>query len=307
MSERFCRVGDVELCYETLGDPANPTLLLIMGLGAQMIYWPEPFCEALVGEGFHVVRFDNRDAGRSTILRHVRPPSAAALISRRLRDVAYTLEDMADDAAGLLDHLDVDAAHVVGASMGGMIAQTLAVRHPDRVLSLVSIMSTTGGRKVGRPQRRLIPLLLRPVPRDPDGYVKRMMAGARLIGSKGFPQDPERLKTMLARAYDRGVHPSGTLRQLGAIVASGDRTPALASVRAPTLVIHGDADPLVTPSGGQATAAAIPGARLLTIEGMGHDLPRQVWARLVAAITTHARAAEADSAEGGEAALTATG
>jgi len=293
MSEQFCQLGDVELCYETFGDAGDPTLLLIMGLGAQMIFWPDEFAESLAGEGFHVVRFDNRDAGRSTVLRDHRPPTSMALLRRRLSSPAYTLDDMAEDAAGLLDHLGVRCAHVVGASMGGMIAQTLAVRHPERVLTLTSIMSTTGGRRVGQPQRRLIPLLLRQVPRDRELYLKRMVSGARLIGSKAFPQDVDRLQAMLGLAFDRGFHPGGTLRQLGAIIASGDRTEALGSITAPTLVIHGDADRLVRHSGGKATAQAIPGARLVTIEGMGHDLPHQTWPQIIQAIVEHARSAQA--------------
>jgi pimeloyl-ACP methyl ester carboxylesterase len=290
MAEQFCNVGDVELCYDTFGDPGDPTLLLIMGLGAQMIYWPDPFCQALADAGFSVVRFDNRDVGRSTILRDRRPPSTAELLRRRLRSPAYTLDDMADDAAGLLDHLGVDAAHVVGASMGGMIAQALAVRHPGRVLTLTSIMSTTGARRVGQASKRLYPLFLRSMPREREGYLERSLRGARLIGSKGFQQDPDRLRDMLGRAFDRGYHPGGTLRQLAAIIASGDRTEALRSIKAPTLVIHGDADPLVRYSGGKATAAAIPGARLVTIKGMGHDLPAGAWPEIIEAIVEHATA-----------------
>jgi pimeloyl-ACP methyl ester carboxylesterase len=289
MGEQFCTVGDVELCYETFGDPANPTLLLIMGLGAQMIYWPDEFAQELADAGFHVVRFDNRDVGRSTILRDRRPPTAMQLLRRRLPPPAYTLDDMADDAAGLLDHLGVSSAHVVGASMGGMISQTLAARHPERVLSLTSIMSTTGARRVGQARRRLYPLFLRSMPREREGYVKRSLAGAKLIGSKAFPPDQERLQDMLGRAFDRGYHPGGTLRQLAAIIASGDRTETLRSIKAPTLVIHGDADPLVAYSGGKATAAAIPGARLVTIKGMGHDLPRKAWREIIDAIVEHTR------------------
>jgi pimeloyl-ACP methyl ester carboxylesterase len=291
MGEQFCTVGDVELCYETFGDAGNPTLLLIMGLGAQMIFWPDEFAQALADAGFHVVRFDNRDAGRSTILRDRRPPSSMELLRRRLRAPAYTLEEMADDATGLLDHLGVSSAHVVGASMGGMIAQTMAIRHPERVATLTSIMSTTGGRRVGQPHKRLYPLFLREMPKERDRHVKRMVAGARLIGSKAFTQDVDRLRDMLGRAYDRGYHPGGTLRQLAAVIASGDRTEALRSLKVPTLVIHGDADRLVTYSGGKATADAIPGARLVTIEGMGHDLPHQAWPQIIGAIVEHARAA----------------
>jgi pimeloyl-ACP methyl ester carboxylesterase len=292
MGEQFCKGGDVELCYETFGDSGNPTLLLIMGLGAQMIYWPDEFCQALVDASFHVVRYDNRDVGRSTILRDRRPPSTGELLRRRLRAPAYTLDDMADDAAGLLDHLGVESAHVVGASMGGMIAQTLAVRHPQRVLTLTSIMSTTGSRRVGQASKRLYPLFLRSMPREREGYLERSLRGARLIGSKGFQQDPDRLRVMLGRAFDRGYHPGGVLRQLAAIIASGDRTEALHSIGAPTLVIHGDADPLVRYSGGEATAAAIPGARLVTIKGMGHDLPYEAWSQIIEAIVEHARATE---------------
>jgi pimeloyl-ACP methyl ester carboxylesterase len=172
--------------------------------------------------------------------------------------------------------------------MGGMIAQTLAVRHPERVLTLTSIMSTTGSRRVGQASKRLYPLFLRSMPRERDGYLERSLRGAKLIGSKGFPQDVERLRNMLGRAFDRGYHPGGTLRQLAAIVASGDRTKALGSIKAPTLVIHGDVDPLVRHSGGEATAAAIPGSRLVTIKGMGHDLPYQAWQQIIDAIVAHA-------------------
>ena len=177
--------------------------------------------------------------------------------------------------------------------MGGMIAQTMAIRHPERLITLTSIMSTTGGRRVGQPQKRLYPLLLRQMPRERERHVKRMMAGARQIGSKAFSQDVDRLREMLGRAYDRGYHPSGTLRQIAAVIASGDRTEALRSVRVPTLVIHGDADRLVTYSGGKATADAIPGARLVTIEGMGHDLPHEAWPQIIDAIVEHARTAQA--------------
>jgi pimeloyl-ACP methyl ester carboxylesterase len=262
---------------------------MIMGLGAQMIFWPDEFCQALADAGFYVVRFDNRDVGRSTILRDHRPPSSMELLRRRPRAPAYTLDDMADDAAGLLDHLGIPAAHVVGASMGGMIAQTLAANHPERVLTLTSIMSTTGARRVGQPSRRLYPLFLRDMPKEREPFVARMVKGAHQIGSKAFPPDVDRLTAMLGRAFDRGYHPGGTLRQLAAIIASGDRTEALRSIKAPTLVIHGDADRLVRFSGGEATAAAIPGAKLVTIKGMGHDLPAKAWPEIIEAIVEHAR------------------
>jgi pimeloyl-ACP methyl ester carboxylesterase len=292
MNERMCTVGDVELCYETFGDPRDPTLLLIMGLGTQMIAWHEEFCGALVGEGFHVVRFDNRDSGRSTHFSHTRTPTLGQIVRRSRRAGSYLLADMAADAAGLIGHLGVDSAHVVGVSMGGMIAQTLAARHPDRVRSLTSIMSTTGRLVVGRPAVRLYPYLLRRAPSDPRAGAERMVRVFRAIGSPGFDRDEAWLRAMVAQSFERDGDPVAAARQLGAIVASGDRTAELRGIRAPTLVIHGTADRLVRPSGGRATARAIPGARLMLIEGMGHDLPRAAWPQIVGAIAEHARAAD---------------
>jgi pimeloyl-ACP methyl ester carboxylesterase len=293
--EEFSTVGDIRLCHESLGDPADPTVLLIMGLGTQMIAWHDDFCGELVGRGLRVVRFDNRDCGRSTILRHAPPPTSSALLTRRRLRAAYTLDHMADDAAGLLDALDVERAHVVGASMGGMIAQTLAIRHPARVRSLASIMSTTGARRVGQPAWRVYPVLLRRAPAEREAYVELAVRVFDLIGSPGFPRDDDELRRLARRSHDRGVHSAGTARQLAAIVASGDRTAALRSVVAPTLVVHGLADPLVNRSGGRATARAILGARLLEIEGMGHDLPRGAWPQIIEGIAD--TAARADTTE----------
>ncbi len=290
MSERLARVGDIELCYETFGDAADPAMLMIMGLGTQMIAWPDDLCRRLAAEGFHVIRFDNRDVGRSSRM-HGRPPGVVELLRRAPRDPSYRLEDMADDAAGLLDALDVEAAHVVGASMGGMIAQTLAIRHPDRVLSLTSIMSTTGARSSGRPSYRVYGALLRRPPRDRDAYIAYASALFKRIGSPGFERDDEELREMAARSYDRGLNPAGTGRQLAAILASGDRTAALRELDVPTTVIHGTRDLMVGTSGGKATAAAIPGAHLELIEGMGHDLPRALWDRVVNAIVAATRRA----------------
>src|SRR5687767_2379871 len=284
--EQFARVGELELCYETFGDPADPALLLVMGLGTQMIAWHDDFCALLAGRGFHVIRFDNRDAGRSSRVRG-RPPGVLELLARRPRDPAYTLDDMADDAAGLLDALEVGAAHVVGASMGGMIAQTLAVRHPRMVLSLCSIMATTGARTAGQPSYRIWGTFLRRPPRDREAYVEYTTALFKRIGSPGFERDEERIRELAGRSYDRGINPPGTGRQLGAILASGDRTKALRELRVPTLVIHGDKDLMVGASGGRATAKAIPGARLVTIEGMGHDLPRGAWREITDAIVAN--------------------
>jgi len=296
-NESFCRVGDVELCFETFGDPGQPTVLLIMGLGTQMLAWHPEFCDLLVQRGFHVVRFDNRDCGHSTHLDQFRPPTLTELVTRRIKEPAYTLDDMAQDAAGLLDNLGVDAAHVVGASMGGMIAQTLAARSPSRVLSLVSIMSNTGSRVTGQPAPRVWPLFLRQPPRDREAYIERMVHTFGIVGSPGYERDEEALRALLAMSHDRGSTFAGTSRQLAAILASGNRVKALRTIRAPTLVIHGAADRLVSPSGGRATASAIAGANLLLLAGMGHDLPRQLWPVLVSAIADNAeRAAERPAA-----------
>jgi pimeloyl-ACP methyl ester carboxylesterase len=285
--EQFCTVGDVDLCYESFGDPSDEAMLLVMGLGTQMLGWHEDFCEALAGRGFHVIRFDNRDIGRSARMDGP-PPTPIQLLRRDKRAAAYTLEDMAGDAVGLLDHLEIGRAHVVGASMGGMIAQTVTVRHEERVLSLVSMMSNTGARWSGQPSLRLYPMLLQRLPRDREGYVRHVAHLFDLIGSPGFPRDGEETRRMAERSYSRGLNPAGTSRQLAAIVASGDRTPLLRRITVPTLVIHGTRDLLVAPSGGRATARAIPGARLLTIEGMGHDLPRPAWPTMLDAIEENA-------------------
>ena len=281
MAEQTCRVGEIELAYETFGDPSDPTVLLVMGLGTQMIAWHEDFCEQIAGHGLHVVRFDNRDCGRSTTLPAAGAPSLRDIAIRPRRSASYTLDDMAGDAAGLLDELGIRGAHVVGASLGGMIAQTLAVRRPDRVLSLVSIMSTTGHRLVGQPQLRLYGLLLRRPPKGRERYIDHMVRLFETIGSPGFERDHEELRRLAGRSFDRGHHPAGTGRQLAAVAASGDRTKALRRLDVPTLVIHGEADPLVRPSGGRATARAIPNAQLMMIPGMGHDLPRAAWPRIV--------------------------
>jgi pimeloyl-ACP methyl ester carboxylesterase len=290
--ERLCEVGGgITLCYETYGSPANPPLLLIQGLGMQMIGWPEEFCEQLVARGFFVVRFDNRDAGRST---HVpgRPPTLRQLVLRRVKPVHYRLTDMARDAAGLIRALELGPVHVVGISMGGMIAQTLAAQHPELVRSLTSIMSNTGNRWKGQPALGVMRFLVRQAPADRDGYIAHMARVFAAIGSTGLPQDTEFVRERAARSYDRDHDRAGSGRQLGAVIASGDRTDELRRITAPTLVVHGTADRLVRPSGGMATTSAIRGARLMLIEGMGHDLPRAAWPELLDAIAGHARAAD---------------
>ena len=283
---------EIELCYETFGDPADPTALLVMGLATQMIAWPDDFCRELAGRGFHVVRFDNRDIGKST---HVaaRPPTLLQLLRRSKRAASYTLGDMAEDAAGLLAELDLAPAHVIGASMGGMIAQALAARRPELVLSLTSIMSTTGSRRVGQPALRLLPMLAARPAKGREAAIEQADRVFSMVGSRGLEPDVEHIREVAARSYDRGRGDgAGRARQLAAIIASGNRTAELRRITAPTLAIHGTDDPLVRPSGGRATVRAIPGARLMTIEGMGHDLPVGAFALLVELIAEHAHVAD---------------
>ncbi len=294
--EQLVDVGrGITLCCETFGDRSDPPLLLVMGLGMQMVHWQEGLIERFVDRGLFVVRFDNRDRGRST---HVAAPTPtpARLLTRRFGPQQYTLEDMARDTAGLLDALELDSVHVAGVSMGGMIAQTLAASRPRRVRSLVSIMSSTGSRRVGQPKPHVYPLLLRAAPRDRAAFVEHQLRVLTAIGAPGDVLDTPDGRAYLAGTYDRDPDARGTGRQLAAILASGDRTAALRTIGAPTLVIHGDADPLITPSGGQATARAIPGARLLLVPGMGHGLPERLWPQLVDAVAGHVEAAEATRA-----------
>jgi pimeloyl-ACP methyl ester carboxylesterase len=295
VSEQFCDVGGgITLCYESYGDPSDPTALLIMGLGTQMIAWQEEFCQALAARGLHVVRFDNRDIGRST---HVagRPPTIPQLLTRSSRAARYSLADMADDAAGLLERLELAPAHVIGASMGGMIAQTLAAHHPRAVRSLVSIMSNTGSLRNGQPSLSMYSLLLRRTPRGREAYIEHMVRVFSTIGSPGLPREESDIRALAALSYDRDHDPAGPGRQLAAIIASGDRTPELHGITAPTLVVHGAADRLVRPSGGRATARAIARSQLMLIPGMGHDLPRAIWPQLIDAIAAHCERADADA------------
>jgi pimeloyl-ACP methyl ester carboxylesterase len=292
MAEEFSDIGGgIRLCYERFGNESDPPLLLIMGLGTQMIGWPDEFCDQLAARGFHVVRFDNRDIGRSTRI-HGAPPTSRQLLTRKINPVLYDLGDMAGDAAGLMRKLEIAPAHIVGASMGGMIAQTLAARRPETVRSLLSIMSNTGNRWKGQPAFGIYRYLLRRAPTDREGSVEYTTRVFEAIGSRGLPFDKDRVRDMVARSYDRGHDPAGPGRQLGAIIASGDRTAELRTIRAPTLVIHGSKDKMVAKSGGIATAKAIPGARLKIVEGMGHDLPEAAWPQLVDAIAGHAHAAD---------------
>jgi pimeloyl-ACP methyl ester carboxylesterase len=300
VSEQFCDVGrGITLCYETYGDPSDPTALLVMGLGTQMIAWHEDFCRELARHGLHVVRFDNRDIGHSTHLGGA-PPTILELLVRSRRAARYSLADMAEDAAVLLDRVELGRAHVIGASMGGMIAQTLAARHPSSVRSLVSIMSNTGSLFSGQPSLRAYSTFLRQAPSERDAFIDHMTGVFRTIGSPGDLRDLDEVRDLIGQSYDRDHDPNGPGRQLAAIIAAGNRTPELRRIKAPTLVIHGTSDPLVGFSGGRATARAIKGARLMPVEGMGHDLPRVLWPQLIDAIATHARSAAGTTGEAAE-------
>jgi pimeloyl-ACP methyl ester carboxylesterase len=266
-----------------------------MGLGTQMIGWPDDFCQALVARGFHVIRYDNRDIGRSTHFREERPPTIKQLLLRDKGAASYSLADMADDGIGLLDRLGIERAHVAGASMGGMIAQTMAARHPDRVLSLASIMSNTGHRWKGTPGLRIYPMFMRRPADNREGAIESTISTFRLIGSPGFPFEEDELRRIAQLSYERGYNPAGTARQLAAILAAGDRTDELRRITAPTVVIHGTRDRMVRPSGGRETAKAIPGARLIEIDGMGHDLPPGAWDRIIDAIVSNIQRADASS------------
>lgn len=274
----------IELEYDTFGDPADPPMVLVMGLGAQLIDWPVDFCELLAQGGFYVVRFDNRDIGLSTGLDELGVPDLEG-------EPPYLLADLAEDTVGLFDALGFAKAHLVGASMGGMISQQVAVDHHDRLLSLASIMSTTGERSVGRPTPAAAAALGRPPAANREEAVQGAILGARVIGSPGFEVTDEEIATRARDKYDRSYRPMGTLRQYAAIVMSPDRTEGLRGVTIPTVVIHGEADPLVDVSGGRATAAAVPGADLLVIPGMGHDLPRGVRPQVAEAVIHNARKA----------------
>jgi pimeloyl-ACP methyl ester carboxylesterase len=283
----------LELCCRGEGDPDSPTVLLIAGLGQQLIEWPPELVDGLLDEGFRVVRFDNRDIGRSGRA-DIPAPSAREMLTRRFSSAQYLLGDMALDTVGLLDGLDIDSAHLVGMSMGGMIAQTVAARHPSRVRSLTSIMSTTGAKRIGRPTLATYARLYRPVPAEREAAAEATVAMMRHIGCRGHAFDADRVRATALEAWDRdgGPNPDGPARQLAAIFKSGDRTREVAQITAPTLVIHGDRDPMVAPTGGWATSRAIPRARLLTIPGMGHDLPAGACPELVEAISEHVRSAE---------------
>jgi pimeloyl-ACP methyl ester carboxylesterase len=286
--EQRAAVNGIELAYQALGEPDGEPIVLVMGLATQLIHWDLGFCELLAEQGFRVVRFDNRDIGHSTYIDRPVPGRAAMLLGSK-RGLAYSLEDMADDLAGLIEHLGLDSAHVVGASQGGMIAQVLGYRRPELVRSLGLIMTGSGKRISSLPRLRALGMLLSRPPRDRAQYIHAVMRTFKVIGSPAYPPDERRLRELVAEGFDRGHNPAGVARQLHAVTASGDRSRRLRQVRAPTVVIHGDRDPLVRPAAGRSVAAAIPGARLVMIPGMGHDLPRELWPLITGELVANAR------------------
>jgi pimeloyl-ACP methyl ester carboxylesterase len=294
---QLARANGIELCYEIFGDAEAEPMLLIMGLGAQMIHWDDDFCRQLAARGFRVIRFDNRDIGKSTKMTGGKRLSAFELIKLRFLKIPvaapYKLHDMAEDVIGLMDTLGIPSAHVVGASMGGMIAQEMAISFPKRVRSLTSIMSTTGDPRIPPPSREATAVLMAPPPASKEEYFVRFAQTWKVLRNGSFPQDEALDRSRAERTYERGLNPAGVARQLRAILASGSRKQRLGSVTAPTLVIHGTVDPLVRPEGGKDTAASIPGAKLLMIERMGHALPIPMWPQVIDAIDKHAHAASA--------------
>jgi len=286
------KANNIELEYETFGDPSSKPLLFVMGLGAQMIAWDEEFCMMFVDKGFYVIRFDNRDVGLSTKFEEAGVPDIMKEFMARQRGETisppYTVEDMADDAVGLLDALNIEKAHICGASMGGMIVQIIALRHPTRVLSLTSIMSTTGNPNLPQAKPEAMKILLAPMPTEREAYIKEAVKRRRILYGSGFPYPEDQVRKFAAILYDRSFYPQGMARQLFAILATENRVPKLGSIKVPTVVIHGGDDPLVPVEGGKETAASIPGSELIIIEGMGHSLPPETWPQIVAAIAKNA-------------------
>ena len=291
MTVKTVPANGIDIAYETFGDEEGRPLLLVMGLATQMLAWNEDFCRLLVDRGFFVIRFDNRDIGLSTHMVDAPAPDIMAMLGGDTSSASYTLHDMADDAAGLLDALGIPSAHVVGASMGGMISQTLAIRHRERVRTLTSIMSTTSP-LIGGATEEAAATLFAPPATNRDEAIARSLNTYRVIGSPGYPLDEEWLREVAGEAYDRAYDPAGVARQLLAIYAAGDRTEQLRQLTVPTLVIHGENDPLVQVAGGHATAEAVPGAELIVIPGMGHNLPRQLWPTIIDAVAALADRAD---------------
>ena len=297
---QIARANGIDICYEIFGDANAEPLLLIMGLAAQMIHWDDDFCRQLAARGFRVIRFDNRDIGKSTRLTGGKRLTPLELLKLRFLKIpvqaSYKLRDMAEDTTGLMDVLGIKSAHLVGASMGGMIAQEIAISFPQRVRSLTSIMSSTGNPKDPPPTREAAALLMAAPPATKQEYIERFAKTWKILRGGSFPEDEALDRSRAERTYERGLNPAGVGRQLRAILASGSRKQRLRSVKAPTLVIHGSVDPLVRPQAGRDTAASIPGAKLLMIEGMGHALPIPIWPQIIDAIDKHAHGAAAKAA-----------
>jgi pimeloyl-ACP methyl ester carboxylesterase len=293
-SPSLADAGQVTLAYETFGSPDDPPLVLVMGVASQMIVWPDGFCQALADDGFYVVRFDNRDIGLSTHLDDAGVPDLMALLSGRPATSPYTLADMADDTVGLLDALGLDRVHLVGLSMGGMIAQEVAIRHGHRLVSLTSLSSTPAAH-IGKPTPEASATLMWPSPKNAAGAGELAVNVYRVVGSPAYASDVEWIRAVGEESFRRSQKSAGKVRQFGAILVSPDRRPALAQVTVPTLVLHGDEDPLIQVEGAHETAAAMPGARLVTYPGMGHDLPTELWPTLVGEITEHARRADKEA------------
>jgi pimeloyl-ACP methyl ester carboxylesterase len=295
---QLAKANGIEICYEIFGAPDAEPMLLIMGLGAQMIHWDDEFCQQLAARGFRVIRFDNRDIGLSTKFSGGKRLTPFELLKLRMFGIpvesSYKLRDMANDTIGLMDVLGIKSAHLVGASMGGMIAQEATINTPQRVRSLTSIMSTTGNPRLPQPTREAAAMLLAPPPKTYDEYIARFAQTWKVLrGGGSFPLDEARDRERAERTYARGLNPAGVGRQLRATLASGSRKEKLRAVKTPTLVIHGTVDPLIRPEGGKDTAASIPGAKLMMIEGMGHALPIPMWPQIIDAIADHANAASA--------------
>lgn len=292
---QLAKSNGIEICYDVFGLPDAEPLFLIMGLSAQMVLWDDEFCQQLASRGFRVIRFDNRDIGQSTKLAGGKRITLGELLKLRflgvLPSAPYKLRDMAADTTGLMDALGIRSAHIVGASMGGMIAQEIAIHMPDRVRSLTSIMSSTGNPKLPQPKREAAAILMAPPPKNKDEYIAIFARNWRVLRAGSFPEDEAKDRLRAERCYARGLNPEGVGRQLRAILASGSRVKALNNVKLPALVIHGAVDPLVRPEAGTDTANAIPGAKLVIIENMGHALPIPIWPQVIGAITDHAQSA----------------
>ncbi|MEK3787076.1 alpha/beta fold hydrolase [Paenibacillus sp. FSL K6-1230] len=297
------KVNGIELAYDSFGNENDEAIILVAGLGTQMIRWTVPFCELLAARGFRVIRFDNRDVGCSTHFNHYQTLDfdalATALMSGQRPDIPYTLDDMSNDVIGLLDALSIDRAHVVGRSMGGMIAQIAASEHPERVLSITSIMSSSGNPSLPQASPDVMGMMTRPAPspfEDEAGFLAHSISFARRIAGTGYPFEEGAYRELILEEAQRGYDPGSVGRQIAAIAVSGDRRPRLATIKAPALVIHGKDDPLFIPACGEDTASSIPDAELMLVDGMGHDLPRQLYKIIVDAIVRtahrngHARA-----------------